>query len=158
MPERVIDALAGEGLVVNDPQVSRILNRYDMTFGHAIFKNIIAIQQEANLTTETWITIHKILALFGIRITLDDNEENKLLNYLHKLQQELAKRFPSLLELYNSLLIDLYVNVKYLRNKQGFERINQTTKREEIRHIGEESEKAEETRESLIKQKLRGII
>ena len=158
MPERVIDALAGEGLVVNDPQVSRILNRYDMTFGHATFKNILAIQQEANLTTEIWITIHKILALFGIVVEPDEDAENKLLSYLHKLQNELAKRFPSLLELYNSLLIDLYVNVKYLRNKQGFERINQTTKREEIKHIGEEPERAEETRESIIKQKLKGFV
>ena len=146
----------GEDLELPDPQLSRVLNKQDLTYGNASYLNIFTIASESITTFKLYTLMMKLKSLFNITIDVSEEEINKYGSYayVYKLHNELGKRFPSLVSLYNTHLIDTYLDVKFLRSKEGFERKEGRTTRY-ISVQESEIEKAERVREASVLSKLR---
>lgn len=138
----------GEDLPPINDALVKILNASDTTLGNAEYINILAISTKSQQLLFLWVLIHRLLEVFGV----DYKQALKELDrdtYLYWLREQISKRFPSLLELYDYTVVSLFTNVKFLRSKDGFER------KMEVTHIEERTENATELREQAAK---RGIF
>ena len=141
----------GGSLPPVDVHLQAILNPADTTLGYATYENIIALNNKSKALLWIWNFIHRLLDLFNIQIQVDWSKDNAVMVYLQKVRVEIAKRFPSLLSLYDYIVASLFLNVKFLRSREGFERKMQATRISIEEYKGEG---ASEIREKVAKSKI----
>jgi len=143
--DNLMSVWLGEELPPINDALKKILNASDTTLGNAEYINILAISTKSQQLLFLWVLIHRLLEMFGVNYkeALQQMDRD---TYLYWLREQISKRFPSLLELYDYTIVSLFTNVKFLRSREGFER------KMEVTHIEERTEKASEIREQAAKK------
>jgi len=144
-----IDKLQGSGILLSNPQLQILLDRRDLTYGYARYLDMFAIKKTAHIINSLWRLTAKFFALYQIPLK---KEYKDVKEFVEDFLAQIQARSPSLAKLYEDELIDLYIQVKYLRSREGYEREALITKKELSISEGEKGE--EKLREGIIKRKV----